>query len=164
MMTNWLLALVLSIPLGLDLYMPVPEALLEWHRVLKRGGLVAFSAMKAGAPPGGRIFRDCAAMFGVSLRDPSEPLGSVSASRRVLEAAGFEVADVVSETIEFSAQDLTQAWESNSRSAGHAEVQRLSAQEQEALKDAYLNALAREEREHPGTLRQADVLYAFGRS
>ena len=145
------------------LYMPVAEALREWYRLVKPGRLVAFSTMKAGSPPGGRIFRDCAATFGVSLPDPSEALGSVSACRRALEAAGFEVVDIVSETIEFSSQDLTLAWESNVRSTGHAEVQRLSAQEHGALKDAYLNALAREEQEHPGALGQADILYALGR-
>jgi hypothetical protein len=102
-------------------------------------------------------------MFGLSLRDPSEPLGSVSACRCALEAAGLAVVDVLGETIEFSAEDLALAWDSNSRSSGHAEVQRLSVQEQEALRVAYVDALAREEREHPGTLGQADVLYAFGR-
>jgi ubiquinone/menaquinone biosynthesis C-methylase UbiE len=146
------------------LYMPVTEAFREWRRLLRRGGLVAFSTMTAGSPPGGRIFRGCAARFGVSLRDPSEPLGSIPACRRVLEASGFEVTDIVSETVEFSANDLDLAWESNSRSAGHGEVHRLSAEEQRELKDAYLKALAHEERERPGTLGQAEILYALGRS
>jgi len=145
------------------LYMPVANALREWHRLLKRGGLVAFSTMKAGSPPAGRIFRDCAARRGLSLRDPSEPLGSVSACRSVLEAAEFDVEDIVSESVSFSAQDLTLAWESNSRSAGHEEVRRLSNQEQSALKNAYLHALAREEDDHPGALSQAEILYAFAR-
>lgn len=65
----------------------------------------------------------------------------------MLEAAGFEVADIVSETVEFSAQDLMLAWESNSKAAGHAAVRYLSAQELGALKDAYLDALTRKERE-----------------
>lgn len=146
------------------LYMPVADALREWHRLLKKGGLVAFSTMQADSPPAGRIFRDCAAAFGVSLRDPSEPPGSVSACRAVLESAGFEVVDIVSETVEFSAEDLTLAWESNFRSAAHADVQHLSDQEQHALKSTHLATLAREECEHPGALRRAEVLYAFGQS
>lgn len=145
------------------LYMPVSEALLEWHRLLKKGGLMAFSTMKAGSPSGGRIFRDCAATFGIKLRDPSDPLGSVSACRRALVGAGFEVTEIVSETIEFSAQDLTLAWVSNFRSAGHAEVWRLNYQEQGMLKDAYLASLARKEREDPDSLHRAEILYALGR-
>jgi ubiquinone/menaquinone biosynthesis C-methylase UbiE len=145
------------------LYMPVFDALREWHRLLKKGGRVAFSTMRAGSPPAGRIFRDCAAAFGTSLRDPSEPLGSASACRNVLEAAGFEVADIVSETIEFTPQDLSLAWESNFRSAGHAGVQRLSDEEQRALKSRYLAALAREASENSGALSRADILYVVGR-
>lgn len=91
------------------LYMPVADtrALREWHRLLKVGGLVAFSTMASGSPPGARIFRACAATFGVSLPDPSASLGSVSACRNVLERAAFEVVTIVSGAIEFSAQDLT---------------------------------------------------------
>jgi ubiquinone/menaquinone biosynthesis C-methylase UbiE len=145
------------------LYMPVADALREWHRLLKPGGLVGFSTMKSGSPPAARIFRDCAAAFGVSLRDPSEPLGSVSACQGVLEAAGFTVADIVSEVMVFEAHDLAQAWESNFRSVAHAPVQRLSAEQQGALKEAYLEALAWQQREHPGVLSRAEILYALGR-
>lgn len=145
------------------LYMPFGDALLEWHRLLKKGGLMAFSSMKAGSPPGGRIFRECAATFGVKLHDPSEPLGSVNACRRALVEAGFEVTAIVSETIEFSAQDMMLAWESNFRSAGHKEVWRLNSQEQGTLKRMYLETLSREERENPGSLKRAEVLYALGR-
>src|SRR5688500_5360294 len=61
------------------LYMPVAAALEEWHRLLKEGGRVAFSTMCSGSPPAGRIFRECAQAFGLSLRDPSAELGSPSA-------------------------------------------------------------------------------------
>jgi ubiquinone/menaquinone biosynthesis C-methylase UbiE len=145
------------------LYMPVADALREWHRVLKPGGIVAFSSMCAGSPLAGRIFRDCAAAFGIVLRDPCEPLGSASACRNALETAGFEVADIVSEAIEFSAYDLTLAWESNSRSAAHGAVRLLSDEQQRALKEAYLEALDREARTNPGALERAQILYALGR-
>jgi ubiquinone/menaquinone biosynthesis C-methylase UbiE len=145
------------------LYMPVAEALREWYRVLEKGGRVAFSTMHAGSPPAGRIFRECAATFGTSLRDPSEPLGSASASRQALEDAGLEVVDIVSETIEFTPQDLSLAWESNFRSAGHADVQRLTDEQQRAFKSMYLDALALEESENPGALNRADLLYVLGR-
>jgi ubiquinone/menaquinone biosynthesis C-methylase UbiE len=145
------------------LYMPVAAALGEWHRLLKSGGYVAYSTMQAGSPPAGRIFRDCATAVGVPLQDPSEELGSTSACRRALEDAGFHVAEIVSETIEFSPQDLTLAWESDFRSAAHREVQRLREEEQRALHDKYVAALAREERERPGALSRAGILYAIGR-
>lgn len=145
------------------LYMPVAAALQEWHRLLRPGGLVAFSTMKAGSPPGGRIFRECARQFGLSLKDPSEALGSDSACRRALASAGFEVPEIVAETVEFSTQDLTLAWESNSRSEGHADVQRLSPDAQEAFREAYLSALARDVEAHPDAHRHAEILYATGR-
>ena len=145
------------------LYMPAAEALREWHRLLKKGGRVAFSTMRAGSPIAGRIFRDCAAAFGVSLRDPSEPLGSASACRSALDAAGFEVVDIVAEIITFTPRDLSRAWDSNFRSPAHADVRRLSEEEQRALKNMYLAALVREESENPGVLSRCDVLYTVGR-
>ncbi len=144
-------------------YMPADEALREWHRLLKPGGFVAFSTMRAGSPPAAQLFRDCASAFGVSLRDPCEPLGSVTACRTALERAGFEVVDVVSEPIDFSPQDLALAWESNYRALAHAEVRRLAAEQQAALKRAYLGALSREEAADPGAFSRAEMLYALGR-
>jgi SAM-dependent methyltransferase len=143
--------------------MPAADALREWHRLLKRGGLVAFSTMHAGSPPAGRLFRDCAAAFGVSLHDPSEPLGSVVACRTALNEAGFTVVDIVSEVVEFSAQDLALAWEANFRAYAHEDVRRLDVDHQAALKSQYLEALAREESGNPDTFNRADILYAAGR-
>ena len=58
------------------LYMSAPDALREWHRLLKPHGLVGFSTMCADSPPPGRMFRDCATIFGLTLDDPSAVLGS----------------------------------------------------------------------------------------
>jgi ubiquinone/menaquinone biosynthesis C-methylase UbiE len=145
------------------LYMPVAEALREWRRLLKPGGLVAFSALQSGSPAGRRIFRACAAGFGLVLPDPWEPLGTIAACRTALAKAGFEVAEIVNEVVEFSAQDLSVAWESNFKSPGHREARLLNVEDQAALKNAYLDALAREERQNPGALTRADILYALGR-
>ena len=145
------------------LYMPVAEALREWHRLLGHGGTLAFSTVEAGSPPAGRIFRECAAEFGVALSDPSEPLGTPAACRQVLQEAGFEVADIIRETVIFSVQDLSVAWESNFGSPAHSAVRGLAATEQQALRRAYGETLAREERERPGTLHRAGILYALAR-
>lgn len=40
------------------LYMPVPAALAEWHRLLRPGGTVAVSSMRAGSPVAGRLLRE----------------------------------------------------------------------------------------------------------
>jgi ubiquinone/menaquinone biosynthesis C-methylase UbiE len=144
------------------LYMPAADALREWYRLLKKRGRVAFTSMRTGSPPGARVFRDCAAAFAVWLRDPSEPLGSPAASRTALETAGFEVAVIVAETIEFTARDHARAWESNFRSAVHASVRRLGEDELRDLQSAYDAALAREESENPGALSRADILYVIG--
>ena len=145
------------------LYMSATDALREWYRLLKENGHVAFSTMRAGSPKAGRIFRDCAAALGVSLRDPSEPLGSASACRLALEAAGFETVEIVEEPITFTPEDLSRAWDSNFRSPAHADVRRLTDDEQRALKGMYLSALAREEAHNPEALSRSDVLYAMGR-
>lgn len=144
------------------LYMPVAAALREWLRLLKAGGIVAFSNMRAGSPPGGRIFRECAAELGVSLADPSGPLGTPLACRQALQEAGFEVLDIVSEGASFSVQDLSAAWESNFGSPAYAEVRGLPEAEQHTLRRAYEDALARAERERPGALSRAEILYAMG--
>jgi SAM-dependent methyltransferase len=138
-------------------------ALREWRRLLRDGGVVAFSAMQAGCPPGARIFRSSAAAFGVALSDPCAPLGSVAACRAALETTAFEAVRIVSEPVEFSDDDLNVSWESNLQVAPYAAVRRLSAADQEALRHAYLEALALEEREHPGGLRRAEIIYAVGR-
>jgi ubiquinone/menaquinone biosynthesis C-methylase UbiE len=145
------------------LYMPVGEALREWRRLLRPGGLVAFSTMRAGSPLAGRMFRECVAAYGVALQDPSESLGTAAACRSALGDAGFDGIEIVGEAVELSAQDLSVAWESNFRSPPHAGVRALAASDLAVLKKAYEDALARAERESPGILTRAELLYAFGR-
>jgi ubiquinone/menaquinone biosynthesis C-methylase UbiE len=144
------------------LYLNVPDALREWYRLLRRGGILGFTTMRAGSPRAAQIFRDCAAAFGVPLQDPSAELGKDEACRQVLADAGFSVARVVCESIEFAPQDLSVAWESNFHSPAHAGVQRLSEREQQALRCQYLEALGVLQRQSPGELSLAEVLYAVG--
>ena len=145
------------------LYMSVPDALREWYRLLKRGGswhFRLFRQARRGAPG---YFRACAARFGLALRNPLEELGTTAACRTSLEQAGFDVAAIVSDTVNLSSADLGNAWESNFKSASHPELRRLGAPEADALRIEYLDALSREESVNPGVLAQAGVLYALGR-
>ena len=68
------------------LYMPVVKALREWHRLLEPDGVVAFSTMTAGSPSAGRIFRACAAKFGLDLKDrasrSARRIGAATSSKR----------------------------------------------------------------------------------
>ncbi len=145
------------------LYLPVAEALREWHRLLVPDGIVAFSSMRAGSPRAGQLFRNCAAAYGVTLQDPSEPVGSVDACTQVLEDAGFEPIRIATETIEFTPADLRFAWESNLGSAGHGAVRQLGAAELASFERQYRETIEREARDNPHLLGQAGILYAIGR-
>jgi SAM-dependent methyltransferase len=145
------------------LYMPVAKALREWHRVLKSHGLVAFSTMRAGSPPAGSIFRQCAAECGVRLDDPSEPLGAEDRCRRSLEGAGFAVVNVIAAHVPFESIDPVAAWEANFRSAKHAGARALPADAQEVLRQRYLAALEEAMRADLAVASRADALFAIGR-
>lgn len=143
------------------LYMPASRALREWRRLLAPGGRLAFSLIESGSPPAARIFRECAARFGVQLRDPCATLGSVSACRQLLREAGYGIERVVREAVTFSAEDLALAWESNARSAAYAEVRQLSPEDREALQRVFLDTLAREDARDADALRRSVVIYAL---
>jgi ubiquinone/menaquinone biosynthesis C-methylase UbiE len=145
------------------LYMPVEKALREWHRLLTADGLVGFSTMRTGSPPVGRLFRDCARRFGVTLADPGAGLGSEERSRAALASVGFRQITFVSGQVHFSVADLTIAWESNLRSAGHSAVRDLAFDDQDALRVSYEAALQQAQTDDERSVATADVLYAFGR-
>lgn len=141
------------------LYMDVPAALQEWHRLLAPGGLLGFSTMCAGFPVGGRLFRECAARAGIDLSDPCEPLGLPAAARAAVEAAGFRVLEIVEEPVAFTSHDLDRAWESNLLSPRHQKVRDLDARELENLREQYLRALAAAD---PEVLASSEMLYVLG--
>ncbi len=144
------------------LYMPVRQALDEWSRILKPGGIVAFTSMAAGFPIPGRIFRECAEAFGVHLSDPSTLLGSEGACRAALETSGFSVTLVTRRSVTFSAQDISQAWTSNVRSPAHAAVLAIGTEALARMQAAFEATMRREEQSNPGGMSNADVLLAVG--
>jgi SAM-dependent methyltransferase len=141
------------------LYMNVAKALSDWHRLLKTGGVIAFSTMRAGSPSAGRIFRECAAKYGLTLSDPSEELGSEARCRKALEAAGFEVVRLLPDRVDFVTVDPVLAWEANSRAGGHAAARSLDADQQAALRQEFVAALEAD----AGSAARADVIFAIGR-
>ena len=159
-LTPWALDVVVC-SAGL-LYMPVAKALREWHRLLRPHGVVAFSTMRVGSPSAGKVFRDCAAEFGVILQDRSEALGTEGRSRRALEGAGFEVVSVTPASVDFEGLDPEAAWEANLRAAGHTAARSLAPELQDELRRRYLDALVRELDVNRARTSRADVLFAIG--
>ena len=144
-------------------YMPIAEALREWRRLLKPGGLVAFSSVRQGAHSVGRVFRACAQEFGVALADPSEPLGTEERCLATLRDAGFNQPETVADRVAFETLDEELAWEANFRSPRHAAVHSLTIEQQDALKHAFSGALRKLIEEDPESTGHADVIFASGR-
>jgi SAM-dependent methyltransferase len=144
------------------LYMPVAKALSTWHRLLKPNGVIAFSTMKAGSPSAGRIFRECAARFGLDLADPSEALGTADRCAEVLREAGFDRVQVIAGRVDFASLDTTLAWDANFRAARHTAGFALSGDQQDALRQQYLSALEEVQRTNRAESVRADVLFALG--
>jgi ubiquinone/menaquinone biosynthesis C-methylase UbiE len=143
------------------LYMPVQRALTEWRRLLRPGGSIGVSTMRAGFPQAGQLFRDCAAEFGVQLADPSAALGSEAAVAAALRQGGFTEISVVADTVRLADGDFACAWESNLRSAAHGEVRNLAPARLEALHLRFEHALD-DRRRSDASFAVADVLYAYG--
>jgi ubiquinone/menaquinone biosynthesis C-methylase UbiE len=144
------------------LYMPVAKSLNAWHRLLKPNGVMAFSTMRVGSPAPGRIFRACAAEFGLNVPDRSDELGTEDRSRRALEQAGFDRVQIVPTTVDFETVDVTLAWESSFRSVAR-QAAILTTDQQTALRERYLTAL-NEAAQHDlaGSMR-VEALFAIGR-
>jgi ubiquinone/menaquinone biosynthesis C-methylase UbiE len=144
-------------------YMPLVRALRSWRRLLKSGGRLAFSSMCAGSPPAAQIFRECAARFGLQLKDPSAMLGREEACVGALEAAGFTVERVLRESIEFKPIDLAVAWSSNLHSAGHEQALQMPDDAREQLRAEFERELRKAADEDSQRLSRAELLYAVGR-
>ncbi len=142
------------------LYMPVQRALTEWRRLLRPGGTIGFSTMRAGFPRAGQLFRDCAAELGVQLTDPSAALGSEAAAAAALRQVGFTGIAVVADTVRLADADFACAWESNLRSAAHGEVGSLAPADLEGLRLRFEQALD-DCRTGDPSFAAAEVLYAY---
>ena len=70
----------------------------------------------------------------------------------------------VEEAVEFSRQDYSVAWESNLRSAGHADARSLGETMLGEFKAKYMQALSDADRDDPDGMARAEVLFASGRA
>ncbi|WP_370941781.1 class I SAM-dependent methyltransferase [Amycolatopsis sp. cg5] len=145
------------------LYLPAEVAIEEWHRVLKPGGIVGFSTMRAGFPVAGRLFREHASAYGLTLDDPAAPLGTASRCRTVLRDTGFSPLEVTEEPLRFARADLAYAWEAHARGTYHDAMSTLTAQQTRSFERDFTTSIARMLRADEELLLTAEVIYAFGR-
>ncbi|MCG5215283.1 methyltransferase domain-containing protein [Streptosporangium soli] len=139
------------------LYLPVDQALREWRRVLKPGGLVGFSTMREGEPSTARIFRACAADLGLSLTDPMAALGTEDRSEAALTRADFTPTHTIADTLTLPASDPSHAWRVLSTSPHYPELQTLSPTDLITLETHFKTTL-------PSTASiTTQVIYAYGR-
>ncbi|AQZ67206.1 2-heptaprenyl-1,4-naphthoquinone methyltransferase [[Actinomadura] parvosata subsp. kistnae] len=141
------------------LYLSVEEALAAWRRVLKPGGLVGFSAMRAGFPVMARLFRARAAELGLDLRDPMEALGDERRCAAALARAGFTSVRTVPGEVVLPRSDDEQVWRIYSRSPHYPEVGTLGPEDLSALRARFLGDVRRLDGEASA---RAPVVYAFG--
>ncbi|SDW53966.1 Ubiquinone/menaquinone biosynthesis C-methylase UbiE [Amycolatopsis xylanica] len=145
------------------LSLPAEVALAEWHRLLKPGGIVGFSTMRAGFPVAGRVFREQASAFGLMLEDPATPLGTAARCRQALRDTGFSPLDPAEEPLRFARSDLAYAWEAHARGTYHDAMAKLTAQQTASFEREFTTAIARLLRADEDRLLTAEVIYAFGR-
>ncbi|GIH80346.1 class I SAM-dependent methyltransferase [Planobispora longispora] len=142
-------------------YMRAAPALAAWHRVLEPGGLLGFSAIRAGSPPAARLFRECAAESGLALTDPMAEMGGEEQSRRALGAAGFVLDRVVSDTIRRPAKSAAEFWRMHAASPHYPEVASLDADERAAFEARYIRRA--EDRLTGPDAFDLSVIYVFAR-
>jgi ubiquinone/menaquinone biosynthesis C-methylase UbiE len=143
------------------LYMRPPDALREWHRVLRPGGFVAFSTMLTGEPPPGELFRLHARAYGLTLTNLSARLGTPEQCHDALTAAGFVDIVTTPGQVEFSEADMDRAWEIQQRMA-RAELATLPEEDVGRLRASYVAEVGLKMRTDPG-FRIAKTLYAVAR-
>lgn len=68
----------------------IPGALRNWHRLLKKGGLVGFSSYSEKSFIAPIVIKVCAKVFGISLLNLNEPLGTPEKCYGMVRQAGFQ--------------------------------------------------------------------------
>ncbi|MFC0861709.1 class I SAM-dependent methyltransferase [Sphaerimonospora cavernae] len=143
------------------LYLPAGTALAAWHRVLKPSGLLGFSAMRAGFPLAARMFRECAADFGLTLTDAMAEVGTEEASRDAVNRAGFAFERAVPGVIALQPASALDLWRSYIANPHYAGVTSLSSGDLALFQASYTARLG-EMLKEPGAF-DLPVIYVYAR-
>lgn len=143
------------------LYLPASAAFAAWRRVLRPGGLLGFSAMRAGFPLAARVFRECAGDFGLTLTDPMAEVGAEESSRAAVTGAGFVLERAVPGVIALPPRSAGDLWRGHIVNPNYSEVASLTPEQSAAFETSYTARVA-------GLLDKPDafdlpVLYVYAR-
>lgn len=121
----------------------IPAALYNWHRWLRKDGLVAFSCFSETSFMTPIIIKVCAKVCGVSLPNINEPLGTPENCHKLLEKAGFQDVEVRTEQFGsyLSLNDAKGSWNRRWFHPKGNPLLRLSPEQLERLKAEYIAKL-----------------------
>ncbi|GII57775.1 methyltransferase [Planotetraspora thailandica] len=143
------------------LYLPADRALAAWHRILRPGGVVGFSAMREGHPFAARLFRECAADVGLTLADPMAEVGSEERARDTLTRTGFTFERAVQGVLALQPRSGRELWRSHAASPHYPQVASLGPAERDAFESSFVarfdDALGRPD------LFDLPVIYVYAR-
>lgn len=128
----------------------IPGVLHSWYRFLKPGGLVAFSCFSETSFMTPVVIRACARVYGISLPNINEPLGTPEKCHNLLQQAGFEHIEVKSEQFGYylSLSDAENWWKGGWLHPKGNLLSQLNPEQLERLKSEYraeIQALATDE-------------------
>ncbi len=123
----------------------IPKALHEWYRVLKVGGTMAFSSFGAGMwQPVLKPLGECLSKYDGQPPPVTffvEPASTPGKCRELLENAGFEDIDIITEQLDCQYPDTNVYWQEISLSFISPRMARLSPDSLERFKAEHLSEI-----------------------